>query len=133
MCCRQNQMGGGCRNEMTRIMEMLLELLWGKMSWAADISTSLSMTNKNSVRNVSLNRLVTLHNYDNNALVHAGKVKPVAHPATKSFITTPWMGCHFIARLPPPPQHFIKFSWQFTSSHLHSRVRRGNVKVKCFA
>ena len=24
--------GGGCRNEMTRIMEMLLEFLWSKMS-----------------------------------------------------------------------------------------------------
>ena len=29
------------------------------------------------------------------------------------------------------PQHFVRFPWQFTGTHLYSWVERGTVRVKC--
>ena len=34
---------------------------------------------------------------------------------------------------PPSPSHFIKLPWQFTSTHLYSRVERDMMTVECAA
>ena len=47
------------------------------------------------------------------------------HEVTRQVSTPPWMGCQFIAELPP--------SIKFAGNHLYTWVERGTVRVKCFA
>ena len=47
----------------------------------------------------------------------------------------PWMLVHHKVTLPPPPLfllHFIRFLWQFASTHLYYWVERGTLKLNFF-
>ena len=52
------------------------------------------------------------------------------HEATRSIATPPGWDA---SPSQVTPQHFIRFPWQFTSTHLYSWVEKGTVIVKCLA